>query len=163
MLRTLVLLLAVAACGGKTGVYKNDYSGSLTLTLVNASPRPIESIHIFPMGMQNRGTSWTSLTPGASTTVKIREGNFQLVAVSAKRRIDATFTEVPEATTMLELRGNQTLVFHDEGQPAPGLGAKDTLGVTFMVSAASQGAPPGEATTEGAGEAQPMGAPAPAP
>jgi hypothetical protein len=158
MLRTLVLLLAVASCGGKTGVYKNDYSGSLTLTLVNASPRPIESIYIFPMGMQNRGTSWTSLAVGASSTVKIREGNFQLVAVSARRRIDAKFTEVPEATTMVELRGNQTLVFHDDGQPAPGTNAKDALPVTFTLGKSDE-----PASTEPTVEPGADGSAAPAP
>jgi hypothetical protein len=141
MLRTLVLLLAVVSCGGKTGVYKNDYAGSITLTLVNGSPRPIEAIYIFPMGSQHRGTSWTSLAAGASSTVKIREGNFQLVAVSARRRIDTKFTEVPEATTMLEVRANQTLVFHDDGQPAPGLGAKDALPVTFMLGESDEPPP----------------------
>jgi len=134
MWKTLVIAVALAACGGKTGVYKNDYAGSITLTLVNASPRPIESLFIYPMGTTDRGTSWTAIAPGATTTVKIRSGNFELVAVSAKRNIEEHLRERPEATTMLELKGDQKLVFHDEGQAPPGVDAKGTLGVTFMIS-----------------------------
>lgn len=141
MLKTLVIAVAfaclacLAACGGKTGVHKNDYAGSITLTLVNASPRPIENVFIYPMGTSDRGASWTAIAPGATTTVKIRSGNFELVAVSAKRTIEEHLRERPEATTMLELKGDQKLVFHDEGQAPPGTGATGTLGVTFMISA----------------------------
>jgi len=140
MLRTFVLGLAVAAlagCGGTTGVYKQDLAGSITLTLVNASPRVIESVFIHPIG-RDRGTSWTSpIAPGASTTVKIRDGGFELIAISAKRDIDEHNREVPQAMTMLELRkdrGDQRLVFHDDDQTIPGLDAAGTIGVTFMVS-----------------------------
>jgi hypothetical protein len=128
-----VIVLAVAGCGGKTGVYKQDLAGSLTLTLVNETPRPIESIYIFPRGTPNRGSSWTQLAPGATTTVRIREGNFELVAVSAKRRIDAKYSETPEATTSLELTGDRRIIFHDINQTPAGLSARDALGVTFML------------------------------
>lgn len=129
------MLAAFTACGGKTGVYKHDYSGSITLTLVNASPRPIESVFIHPVTNPERGASWTSaIAPGASTTVKIAEGHFELIAVSQKRNIDAKTREVPEAMTMLEIRSDQKLVFHDAGETVPGLDAAGTLGVTFMIS-----------------------------
>jgi hypothetical protein len=151
MLRTgvlLVVLVVLAACGGKTGVYKNDYAGPITLTLVNASPRPIESIFIHPTTDPNRGTSWTGpIAPGASTTVKIAEGHFELIAISQKRNIDARTREVPEAMTMLEIRGDQKLVFHDAGQTVGGLDQPGTLGVTFMISAPDP-QPGGEPTTE---------------
>ncbi len=152
MLKTLVIAVALAACGGKTGVYKNDYAGSITLTLVNASPRPIESVFIYPMGTTDRGASWTAIAPGATTTVKIRSGNFELVAVSAKRNIEEHLRERPEATTMLELKGDQKLVFHDEGQAPPGVDAKGTLGVTFMISAPEKKPEATEPTTEPAPE-----------
>jgi hypothetical protein len=149
MFRTLVLALAIAACGGKTGVYSHDYSGSLTLTLVNQSPRPVQAVFIYPLGSTNRGTSWTSIAPGATTKVSIREGNFELVAVSAKRRIDAKYSETPEAMTSLELRANQTLVFHDANQTPTGVGAPNTLAVTFMLGQAEPTpAPAPEGTTE---------------
>lgn len=156
MLKTLVIAVALAACGGKTGVYKNDYAGSITLTLVNASPRPIESVFIYPMGTTDRGASWTAIAPGATTTVKIRSGNFELVAVSAKRNIEEHLRERPEATTMLELKGDQKLVFHDEGQAPPGVDAKGTLGVTFMISA-----PDKKPETGDTSDSQPTTEPAP--
>ena len=139
MRKTFVLMFALvmfAACGGKTGVYKHDYAGSITLTLVNASPRTIESVFIHPVTKPERGTSWTSpIPPGQSTTVKIGEGHFELIAVSQKRQIDERTRETPEAMTMLEIRSDQKLVFHDAGQTVGGLDAPGTLGVTFMVSA----------------------------
>lgn len=149
MFRTAVLLLALVACGGKTGVYKHDFAGPITLTLVNASPRPIEAIYIHPTTDPNRGTSWTQpLAPGGTATVKIAEGHFELIAVSQKRNIDAHNREVPEAMTMLEIRGDQKLVFHDAGQTVGGLDAPGTLGVTFMISAPDPAPAGGEPSTE---------------
>lgn len=139
MLRTVALALAMlgvlGACGGKTGVYKHDYAGSITLTLVNSSPRTIESVFIHPVTNPARGSSWTQpIGSGESATVKIGAGHFELIAVSQKRNIDEHTREVPEAMTMLEIRGDQKLVFHDDGQTVGGLDAPGTLGVTFMVS-----------------------------
>lgn len=156
MLTRLVFVLALVgsliACGGKTGVYKHDYAGSITLTLVNASPRPIEAIYIHPVTKPDRGTSWTApIAPGASTTVKIASGHFELIAVSQKRNIDAKTREVPEAMTMLEIRGDQKLVFYDDGQTVGGLDAPGTLGVTFMISAPEPASD--QPTTEPAPEA----------
>ncbi len=158
MLRTVVLalLVGVGACGGNTGVYKHDYAGSITLTLVNSSPRLIESVFIHPVTKPERGSSWTGpIAPGASTTVKIAEGHFELIAVSQKRNIDQHTRELPEAMTMLEIRSDQKLVFHDDGQAVGGLDAPGTLGVTFMISAADAGSGSGEPTTEPAPAPEP--------
>lgn len=135
----LGLVLAVG-CGGKTGNYKVDYAGPITLELVNQTSRPIEQIYIYPRGSSARGASWTALEPGASTTVKLKEGFYELVAKSAKRRIDERWVETPESTTMLEMREDlpstpRKLIFHDAGQTPPGLDQRGTLGVTFMISA----------------------------
>jgi hypothetical protein len=154
MWKTLVLVLLLAACGGKTGVYKDDYSGSLTLTLVNMSPRTIEEVFIYPIGSQAQGSSWTeAIPPGATRSVKIRSGNFELVAVSAKRNIDQHTRERPQATTSLELKSDQKLVFHDAGDNPAGLDAKGTLGVTFQISPAETKPDATEPTTESAPEA----------
>lgn len=159
MRKTFVLLVALvmlAACGGATGVYKHDYAGSITLTLVNASPRTIESVFIHPTTKPERGTSWTApIPPGQSTAVKIREGHFELIAISQKRQIDERTREVPEAMTMLEVRGDQKLVFHDAGQVVGGLDAPGTLGVTFMISGPETGSDSGEPTAEPAPDAAP--------
>src|SRR5262245_5995546 len=149
MWRTLVIVLAVAACGGNTGNYKIDYAGPIQIQLVNMTSRPIEKILIFPRGATNRGTSWTTIAPGAATTVKLKEGMFELVAVSAKRRIDNRWVETPESTTLLELREDlastpRKLIFHDDGQTVMGVDAPGTLGVTFMISAPTPAKPEGE-------------------
>jgi hypothetical protein len=150
--------LVLVACGGSTGNYKIDYAGPIQIQLVNLTSRPIEQIYIFPRGNPNRGTSWTSLAPGANTTVKLKEGNFELVAVSAKRRIDAKFSETPEATTQLELREDlastpRKLIFHDDGQTPMGVDQPGTLGVTFMISAPEK--PKEEPSVEAAPAAMP--------
>src|SRR3954463_4327877 len=104
MWKTVVLAFALVACGGKTGVNKHDYAGSITLTLANMSPRVIEQVFIHPPGSP-RGASWTgAIPPGASVTVKVESGNFEIVAVSAKRALDHHTRERPEATSMLELK-----------------------------------------------------------
>jgi hypothetical protein len=139
--RSFVLVLALAACGGaKTGNYKTDYAGPIAIQLVNQTSRPIEEIFIFPRGEATRGTSWVTIPPGASATVNLKEGMFELVAKSAKRRIDERWVETPESTTLLELREDlastpRKLVFHDAGQAPAGLDQPGTLGVTFMISA----------------------------
>jgi hypothetical protein len=141
MRQALVIGLVLAlGCGGKTGNYKLDYAGPIAIQLVNQTSRPIEQIYIHPLGNSNRGTSWMSLEPGATSTVKLKEGTYELVAKSAKRRIDARWVETPETTTQLELREDlastpRKLVFHDAGETPAGLDQKGTLGVTFMISA----------------------------
>jgi hypothetical protein len=141
MWRILVLgLVLQVGCGGKTGNYKLDYAGPIAIQLVNQTSRPIEQIYIFPRGATNRGPSWTSLAPGAQTKVILKEGNFELVAVSAKRRIDAKYSETPEATTQLELREDlastpRKLIFHDASETPAGIDQPGTLGVAFQISA----------------------------
>lgn len=163
MPRTLVLALviALAACGGKTGNLQMDYAGPIAIQLVNQTSRPIEQIYIYPLGTSNRGTSWMSLAPGTATTVKLKEGNFELVAVSARRRIDAKLSETPEATAQLELREDlastpRTLIFHDANQTPMGVDQPGTLGVTFMISA-----PEPEQPAEGEPQADQAAPPAP--
>jgi len=157
-----VIGVAVAACGGKTGNYKVDYAGPIQIQLMNQTSRPIEQIYIFPRGATNRGGSWTTIAPGAATTVKLKEGMFELVAISAKRRIDNRWVETPESSTLLELREDlastpRKLIFHDEGSTPMGVDQPGTLGVTFMIGKPE---PPkegeGEPTTEPATEPAPQ-------
>lgn len=157
-----VFLLATAACGGKTGNYKIDYAGPIQIELVNQTSRPIEQIYIFPRGATNRGASWATLAPGATTTVKLKEGMFELVAHSAKRRIDTHWAETPESSTLLELREDlastpRKLIFHDDGTTPMGVDQPGTLGVAFMISA------PEPAKTEDGPSAEPAPEAAPEP
>ena len=161
MWRTLLIVMAFAACGGKTGNYKIDYAGPIQIQLVNQTSRPIDKIFIFPRGEVNRGTSWVSIAPGAATTVKLKEGMFELVAVSAKRRIDNRWVETPESSTLLELREDlastpRKLVFHDEGSTPMGVDQPGTLGVTFMIGKPEPAKTEGEPTTEPATEPAPQ-------
>jgi len=149
MWRMLVIAVAVAACGGKTGNYKVDYAGPIQIQLMNQTSRPIDKIFIFPRGEANRGGSWTTIAPGGSTTVKLKEGMFELVAVSAKRRIDNRWVETPESSTLLELREDlastpRKLIFHDEGSTPMGVDQPGTLGVTFMIGKPEPVKPEGE-------------------
>ena len=161
MWRTLVIVLGLAACGGKTGNYKTDYAGPIQIQLVNQTSRQIDKIFIFPRGETNRGTSWTTIAPGAATTVKLKEGMFELVAVSAKRRIDNRWVETPESTTLLELREDlastpRKIVFHDEDTNPMGTDQPGTLGVTFMIGKPEPAKTEGEPTTEPAPEGTPQ-------
>lgn len=160
--------LLLVGCGGKTGNYQVDYAGPIALQLVNQTSRPIEHVFIFPRGTTNRGTSWTSLAPGASTTLNLKEGTFELAAVSAKRRIDDKFSETPEATAQLELREDlastsRKLIFYDAGQRPAGVDERGTLGVMFTLSTPGpkkQDEPPAELPADAIDDAQ--GAPTPA-
>jgi hypothetical protein len=149
--------LVLVGCGGKTGNYQTDYAGPIAIQLVNQTSRPIEQIYIYPRGATKRGTSWTTIAPGAATTVKLKEGLFELVAISGKRRIDNRWVETPESTTMLELREDlastpRKLIFHDASDTPMGVDQPGTLGIAFMISA--------PAKSEGEGEGEPSVAPA---
>ena len=90
--------------------------------------------------------------------MKLKEGMFELVAISAKRRIDNRWVETPESSTLLELREDlastpRKLIFHDEGSTPMGVDQPGTLGVTFMIGKPEppkegEGEPTTEPTTE---------------
>ncbi len=122
MIRFLLLAVTVAACGG---------APLHRVQLVNKSPRTIAEIYIFPTGAANHGASRGSLAPNASTSVQIKAGNVDVLAVSEKIRVDDTQTETRTATQTLELKGPLELVFHDSDAPPPGLDRPGTLGLTF--------------------------------
>jgi hypothetical protein len=164
MWQRLVLfgLAFLASCGGKTGNYQTDYAGPIAIQLVNQTSRPIEQVYLYPRGATSRGTSWATIAPGASTTVKLKEGLYELAAVSAKRRIDNRWVETPQSTTMLELREDlastpRTIIFHDSGDTPAGVDRPGMLGIAFMISAPTTTEPtePTEETSETTGEDAP--------
>lgn len=111
--------------------------------LVNKTPRTIAEIYIFPTGAANHGASRGSLAPNASSTLKVRAGNVDVLAVSEKIRLDDAQTETRTATQTLELKGPLELVFHDSDQTPAGVQRAGTIGVVFRTPA-----PPAEAPTE---------------
>ncbi|MBA3538335.1 MAG: hypothetical protein H0T79_01790 [Deltaproteobacteria bacterium] len=128
MIRVLLIGPAVAAC---SPTYQ-------TVRLVNRTDRAIEQIYIYPTGSANHGASRGSLAPNASTAVNVQPGNVDVLAVSAKVRVDETSSETRTATQTIELKGPLELVFHDSNQPPPaGLARPGTVGVTFRISAPS--------------------------
>jgi hypothetical protein len=119
----LAFALALAAC---SPTYH-------TIKLVNRTDRPIEEIYIYPTGATNHGKSRASLAPDTSTEVKVPSGNVDVLAVSAKVRVNDTESETRTASQTVELKGPRELVFHDSNKPPPGLDRPGTLGVMFRV------------------------------
>lgn len=119
------MMLALGGCGGAS--YQQ-------VQLVNKTPRPITEVYIFPTGSANHGASRGTLAPEATLAVKVKSGNVDVLAISAKVRVDATQTETRTATQTLELKKPISLVFHDSTQTPPGLDQPGTIGVVFQVT-----------------------------
>ncbi len=119
----VLVLCAVAACGA---TYHQ-------VQLVNKTSRPITDVFIFPTGSANHGASRGSLAPDATLAVKVKAGNVDVLAVSAKVKVSETQTETRTATQTLELKKPVSLVFHDSTQTPPGLDQPNTIGVAFQV------------------------------
>ncbi len=129
MIRPLLLALACTlAVAGCAPSYQ-------TVQLVNRTNRVIEQIYIYPSGAAEHGASRGSLAPDATTAVKIRSGNVEVLAISHKVRIDDTTSETRTATQTLELTAPLQLVFHDSTQTPSELARPGTLGVTFEIIA----------------------------
>ena len=123
----ILAILGFAACGAPA---------LHQVQLVNKTPRTIAEIYIFPTGAANHGASRGSLAPNASSTVKVRAGNVDVLAVSEKIRVNDTQTETRNATQTLELKGPLELVFYDSDQTPPGVQNAGTIGVVFRTPAA---------------------------
>lgn len=126
LLVPLVLLVsgAVAACGG---TYHR-------VTLMNATTRPIEETFIYPMGAAAHGASKGAIEPGGSLQVEVEQGNVDVLAVSAKVKLDATTNERRSASGTLELKAPMEVVFYDSSSVPPGDGPGQ-LAVPFHADA----------------------------
>lgn len=118
----ILAFVGLCACGGPA---------LHQIQLVNKTPRTIAEIYIFPTGAANHGASRGSLAPNAASTVKVRAGNVDVLAVSEKIRVDDMHTETRNATQTLELKGPLELVFHDSDQTPAGVQRAGTIGVVF--------------------------------
>ncbi len=132
-MRALVLL-ALAACGG---------AHVQNVQLVNRAPRAIEELYIYPQGAPDHGKSRGSLAPNASTTVQVKQGNIEVMAVSAKFQLDAHTRDRPSANLDVELKAPAQIVFYDDGSKPSELGRPGVFGVVFQMPKSN--APPAEA------------------
>jgi hypothetical protein len=124
-MRTAVLIAALAGCGG---------ASLQTIQIVNKSPRPIAEVYVFPTGAGDHGASRGTVAPDATLAVKVKPGNVDVLAVSAKLRVDDKQSETRTATQTLEVKHPLSLVFYDSTQMVPGLDAPNTIGVPFQVT-----------------------------
>lgn len=138
-LAVVVSLALVAACGGAS--YQ-------TISIKNASSRPIEELYVYPTGGQ-RGTSRGQLAPNATTAVKIKGGHVSVTAVSSKIQVDEHTRDKPTASQELELKAPTQVVFYDDGSAPPGLEAKGVIGVAFQMPKASPKPDEGSQPAEG--------------
>lgn len=120
-----VILACVSACAAKLQ----------TVSLVNKTARPIEAIYIYPIGATDHGASRGSLAPDASTQVSIKAGNVEVMALSAKVKIDEHTRDQPTATHGLELTGPLQVIFYDVTSKPPGLDRPGVIGVSFTLPA----------------------------
>ena len=123
----VVSLTILTACGG---------AAMQTISIRNASARPIEELYVYPTGTA-RGTSRGQLAPNASTVVKIKGGSVSVSAISEKIVIDEHHRDKPTADQTIELTRPVELVFYDDGAAPPGIDKKDVIGVAFQVPKAA--------------------------
>ena len=134
-MKRLALLVALAACGG---------APLQTIQLVNQTNRPIEQIFVYPAGAGDHGASRGSLAPGASVEVKAKQGSVEVLAVSAKLKVDEHTRDQPSASGTLELVAPARVVFYDADSKPSGLNAPNVFGVAFVVPAAKPAPGPEE-------------------
>jgi hypothetical protein len=144
-MRWPLLLVLIAVSGACSGAHVQ------TIQLVNRTPRAIEEVYIYPQGAVEHGKSRTSLAPNASASVQVKQGNIEVLAVSAKFQLDAHTRDRPSANLDVELKAPAQIVFYDDGQNPPELGRPGVFGVVFQMPKSN--APP--ATGAGSGEPKP--------
>ena len=120
-----LVLACVTACAAKLQ----------TVSLVNKTERPIEAIYIYPLGAADHGASRGSLAPSASTQVAVKPGHVEVLAVSAKVKIDEHTRDQPTATQGLELTGPIQVIFYDAAAKPPGVDRPGVIGVSFVFPA----------------------------
>lgn len=130
-----LILCAVAACAAPMQ----------TVQLVNRSPRPIEEIYIYPQGAVDHGKSRGALAPNASTSVQVKQGNIEVLAVSSKFQLDEHTRDKPSANVDVELKAPAQIVFYDDGHAPAEIGRPGVFGVTFQMPKSNKptGPPPG--------------------
>lgn len=138
-MRAWILLLSLAACGG---------AAMQTVQLVNRTPRTIEEIYVYPQGAVDHGKSRGALAPNASTSVQVKQGNIEVLAVSAKFQLDEHTRDRPSANVDVELKAPAQVVFFDDGHQPAEIGRPGVFGVTFQMPHSNKPTPPAEPSPE---------------
>ncbi len=122
--KAAILFVLLAACGG---------APMQTVQIRNASPRPITELYVYPAGSANHGTSRGTVAPNASTELKVKQGNIEVLAVSSKLQVDEHTRDQPSASGAIELKGPAQVIFYDEGQAPGGLDRPGVFGFSFVI------------------------------
>ena len=109
VLAVLVLALGAGACGGATH----------RVSLTNATTRAIEEVYVYPMGAAAHGASKGAIAPGSTLAVQVPQGNVDVLAVSAKVKLDDTTNERRSASGTLELKAPAEIIFYDSSSKPP--------------------------------------------
>ena len=120
----LLAVVACAACGAPA---------LQTLHIENRTTRPIEELYVYPAGAANHGSSRGTLAPGAATDVRVKPGNVEVLARSAKVQIDEHTRDRPEASLTIEVHQAADVVLYDQASPPPGLDRPGVFGIGFQL------------------------------
>ncbi len=131
--KAALLLIFLVACGG---------APLHAVQLTNRTPRQIEQVFVYPQGASNHGASVGSLAPNATTTVKVKQGNVEVLAVSAKVQIDEHTRDQPSASQAFELKGPMSIIFYDDGSKPADVDRPGTLGIAFQLAKSNAPPPP---------------------
>jgi hypothetical protein len=118
-----MLVAPVAACGGPA---------MHNVQLVNKSPHKVAEIYVYAPGAANHGASRGTLAPGASTNVKLKAGNHEILVVSEKIYLNDKVRDVYQASSTIQLVRPLLMIIHDADKTPPDLQNKDAIGITFQ-------------------------------
>ena len=127
--RYLWILALLVACGG---------AHMQTVQLLNKTDRQINELYVYPAGSTNHGSSRGQLAPNGSTQVSVKQGNIEVLAVSAKLQVDEHTRDQPTASGSLELTGPAQVVFYDADSQPPGLDRPGVFGIAFIIPASKK-------------------------
>ena len=119
-------VILLAACGS---------APMHTISFVNHSPRAIEKLYVYPLGAADHGASRARLEPEGRTQIAVRQGNIEILAVSAKVALDERTRDQPSATQAFELTRPIEIVFYDVNAKPAGLERPGVIGVGFTLLA----------------------------
>jgi hypothetical protein len=137
VLRFAIIVL-LAACGAPLQ----------TVKITNRTGRPIDALYVYAAGATDHGPSRGQLAPAATTQVQMRAGAVEVLALSAKLKVDEHTRDQPSASQSFELHGPVEVVFYDAGDTPAGLDRPGVFGIAFVIPKPKPPAPPAEPPAE---------------